>query len=144
MIISIAIIVVGVGFFTLRNKGGNNPSYDGNVKVETSTPTPELSTQDAGIMESGEVKTINVEAGSFYFKPNEIRVKKGEKVRIILASKDMMHDFNIDELGVSVPVTKAGDTSTAEFVANKTGEFEYYCSVGQHRKMGQVGKIIIE
>lgn len=90
------------------------------------------------------VKTVSIEGGSFYFKPNEIRVKKGETVKITLSSVDMMHDFVIDELNVKSPIAKSGETSTVEFVANEVGTFEYYCSVGQHRSMGQVGKLIVE
>ncbi len=98
----------------------------------------------AAMEESTDVKTINVEAGAFYYKPAEIRVKKGEKVKIVMTSKDMMHDFLIDELGVKLPITKSGETNSVEFTPDKTGTFEYYCSVGQHRTQGQVGKIIVE
>ena len=90
------------------------------------------------------VKTIDVEAGSFYYKPDTITVKKGQKVKIVLHAVSMMHDFNIDELNVKAPITKNGDTSTVEFTPDKTGTFEYYCSVGQHRANGQVGKITVE
>jgi nitrosocyanin len=93
---------------------------------------------------AGEVRVINVEGGAFYYKPNEIRVKKGEKVKIVMSSKDMMHDFVIDELKVKMPVTKGGETGTVEFVADKAGTYEFYCSVGQHRAQGQVGKLIVE
>jgi heme/copper-type cytochrome/quinol oxidase subunit 2 len=56
----------------------------------------------------------------------------------------MMHDFVIDELGVKIPVTQAGDTSVVEFVADTPGTYEYYCSVGEHRAQGQVGTLIVE
>lgn len=104
----------------------------------------------AGISLTGEldpatgVRTVEVEAGSFYYKPNLIRVQKGEKVKIVMNSVDMMHDFNIDELNVKVPVTKSGATATAEFTASEAGTFEFYCSVGQHRANGQVGTLIVE
>ena len=39
---------------------------------------------------SPEVKVISVDAGGFYYAPNEIRVTKGETVRIVMTSKDMM------------------------------------------------------
>ena len=55
----------------------------------------------------------------------------------------MMHDFNIDELGVKVPITPSGSSSTVEFTASKVGEFQFYCSVGNHRAMGQVGTLIV-
>lgn len=56
----------------------------------------------------------------------------------------MMHDFNIDELGVKVPITKSGSSAFVDFTPDKTGTFEYYCSVGSHRANGQVGKITVE
>lgn len=89
------------------------------------------------------VVTIPVEAGSFYYKPNEIHAKQGQKIKIQLKSVDMMHNFVIDELGVNMPVTKGGSSAEATFTADKVGTFEYYCGVGQHRQKGQVGKLII-
>jgi nitrite reductase (NO-forming) len=55
-----------------------------------------------------------------------------------------MHNFNIDEFNVKSDTVKAGDSTVIEFVADKTGTFEYYCSVAQHRTLGQVGKLIVE
>ena len=90
------------------------------------------------------VKVVNIEAGSFYYKPNEIRVKKGEKVKVVIKSVDMMHDFVIDELGVRTRIAQAGEMAEVEFGVNKTGELEFYCSIGNHRDMGMVGTLIIE
>lgn len=90
------------------------------------------------------VRTITMEAGSFYYTPNVIKVKKGETVRIVLNSVDMMHDFTIDELGVTSEAVKGGESDTIEFVASEAGAFEYYCSVGEHRANGQVGTLIVE
>lgn len=91
-----------------------------------------------------DVRTIEIEAGSFYYKPNELRVKKGEKIKLVINSVDMMHDFNVDELGIKSEIVKSGETGTVEFTADQTGTFEYYCSVGQHRANGQVGTLIVE
>lgn len=90
------------------------------------------------------VQVIEIEAGAFYYKPDSIRVKKGQKVQIVFKSVDMMHDFNVDELNIKSEVVKGGNSSTFEFVANEAGTFEYYCSVGQHRQQGQVGTLIVE
>lgn len=102
---------------------------------DTSKVTPTITPTD--------IKVIEVEAGSFYYKPDTITVKKGEKVRIKLTAVSMMHDFNIDELNVKIPVTVNGTFSYVDFIAEKTGTFEYYCSVGSHRANGQVGKITV-
>ncbi len=115
----------------------NRDSTDADDRASTSGETTQMDSED-------QVRTINVEAGSFYYTPNEIRVKKGEKIKLVLNSVDMMHDFVIDELGVKIPVTKGGSSATVEFTADTAGTFEYYCSVGQHRASGQIGTIIVE
>ena len=89
-------------------------------------------------------KVIELEAGSFYYKPSEITLKKGENVKIVLRSVSMMHDFNIDELGIHSLIVKDGDTGTVEFTPTQVGTFEYYCSVGQHRQNGQIGKLTVQ
>lgn len=130
-VIGVVVLVV-VGFVLARTMG--------NEESDTAMMDADM----PAMMSQGEVKTVAVEGGSFYYKPNEIRVKKGDKVRVVLESKDMMHDFVIDELGVRTAILKAGETGTVEFTADKTGTFEYYCSVGQHRANGMVGKLIVE
>lgn len=92
----------------------------------------------------GEVQVLDIEGGAFYFDPNEITVKKGDTVKIVLTSVDMMHDFVIDELDVQTPIIQSGDTGEVEFTATKAGTYEFYCSVGEHRANGMVGTLIIE
>jgi cytochrome c oxidase subunit 2 len=105
---------------------------NGNGKVQESVKEDEK-----------DVKIVEVEGGMYYFDPNEIRVKKGEKVRIVFKSVDGMHDFVIDDLGVRTKIIKAGKTAEVEFVADRTGEYEYYCSVSNHRAMGMKGTLFV-
>lgn len=88
--------------------------------------------------------TFDVVGGSFYFTPNVIHVKKGDKVKIVFHDAGGMHNFTLDEFNVKMDTIKTGETATTEFTADKTGSFEYYCGVGQHRQMGQKGTIIVE
>ena len=70
-------------------------------------------------------------------EPNVIRVRQGDRVRITMSAVDMMHDFNIDELDLSIPITPSGQSNSVEFIAEETGEFTFYCSVSDHRSRGQ-------
>ncbi len=93
---------------------------------------------------TGVVKSFNVTGQNFSFTPNEIRVKKGDTVKVTFTSNGT-HDFVIDEFNARTAVLRTGDApQTIEFVADKTGSFEYYCSVGSHRQMGMVGRLIVE
>lgn len=94
-------------------------------------------------MEPGVVE-IDMNAGSYYFDPAEIRVNLGDTVRITFNSLDMMHNFVLDEYDIETEEVSAGDTITIEFVADLAGEFEYYCGVANHRSLGQVGTFIVE
>lgn len=133
-----AAIVVGLAASLYRSRDSVLGRQDSQPLTENSVTSASLSPS------SYQSQIITVEAGSFYFNPNTIRVKQGQPVRLELKAVDMMHDFVVDELGIRVPVTRSGDTNTIEFAPTQKGEFEFYCSVGDHRQKGQVGKLIVE
>ena len=105
--------------------------------------TPPVLPPAASISTISEAKVFTLEAGSYYYKPNVITVKKGENVKVIINSVSMMHDFVIDEIQVNSAVAKSGTSTEVEFVADKIGSFEFYCSIGSHRKMGMVGTLVV-
>ncbi|MDO8557831.1 MAG: dienelactone hydrolase family protein [bacterium] len=77
------------------------------------------------------------------FSLNEMRVKRGDAVRINITNTKGMHDFVIDEYGIQkeTPLNKA---VTVEFTADKAGSFVYYCSMPNHRALGQWGTLVVE
>lgn len=91
------------------------------------------------------VKEFSITAKNFEFSEKEIRVKQGDKVKINLTSTEGTHDWVIDEFtGAKTSRINIGGSSSVEFVADKVGTFEYYCSIGTHRQMGMVGRLIVE
>ncbi len=90
------------------------------------------------------VKEFTVDGSNFKFAPNTITVKKGDTVKITLKNIAGFHDFKIDEFGVATKQIKEGTEESVTFVADKTGSFEYYCSVGKHRANGMVGTLIVQ
>ena len=73
-----------------------------------------------------------------------IQVKEGDVVRVTLTATEGRHDFVIDEFDAASERVEVGETSIVEFVADKPGTYEYYCSVGQHRANGMFGTLIVE
>jgi plastocyanin len=100
--------------------------------------------QQAPAATQGQVKSFTVEGSNFKFNPSEIRVKEGDRVRIIFKNTGGFHDWVVDEFGAATKQGNAPAEETIEFVANKKGTFEYYCSVGSHRQMGMKGNLIVE
>jgi len=93
---------------------------------------------------TAEIKTIDISGTNYTFSLEEIRVKKGDKVKIVFTSNDGFHDWTVDEFDAATSRVNTGSTASVEFVADKTGTFEYYCSVGNHRQLGMVGNLIVE
>lgn len=110
------------------NQVEDNLKTDENIQVDES---------------SGDFRVINLDSFNFGYSQKEITVKKGEKVKIIMTSSSGTHNFVIDELSVQSAVINSGGKTEFEFVADKIGSFEYYCSIGSHRDRGMVGTIII-
>ncbi|OGI83738.1 hypothetical protein A2997_02125 [Candidatus Nomurabacteria bacterium RIFCSPLOWO2_01_FULL_36_10b] len=114
---------------------------DANTTIPTTSAS---STADQALLSSPKTVTFNVTGKSLSFLPDEIRVKKGDHVKINFTSMDSTHDFVIDEFSIRTDRLQAGVSDTVEFIADKTGIFEYYCSFGEHKAMGMTGTLIVE
>jgi nitrite reductase (NO-forming) len=103
---------------------------------KTTTPGTEQTTQN-------NEKMFTVIGENFSFTPNTIEVKKGDTVKITFQNKKGFHDWVIDEFQSRTKQIKTDEEETIQFVANKVGSFEYYCSVGNHRQMGMKGTLLV-
>lgn len=140
ILIGVIVAVLVLGAVIVLGMGGRDSETENGAASETSEEVLTQDTEDAMPAEN----IIEVEGGSFYFDPNEIRVKAGETVTLTLNSVDMMHDFVIDELNIQTPTIQAGDSTTVTFTPETPGEYEFYCSVANHRAEGMVGTLIVE
>jgi cytochrome c oxidase subunit 2 len=99
--------------------------------------------RDAGASMQG-VHEIQVTLRRYEFTPGSLHVKKGERVRLVMAAVDHDHGFKLDEFDVNQKVQK-GTTVVVEFTADKVGTFQFRCSsvcgLG-HR--GMKGTLVVE
>lgn len=154
MVVLIILLIAGGIWMYTAKQGSTSPSTPSSTSSAplnsgsegSSVPSGERvvvqEEENLSVMQ-GDVRVFTLEASSFKYEPDFIGVKKGEKVKIILKSTDMMHDFNVDELDLSIPVTKSGSTNEVVFTPDRVGEFEFYCGVGDHRSKGQVGTLVV-
>lgn len=118
---------------------GSEAQDNGMVGGDAAMPVPGTDT-----MEKEVIKEFKVTGSSFAFAPAVMSVKKGETVRIVFTNSGGKHDWVLDEFtGARTKVLDAGQSETIEFVADKAGSFEYYCSVGQHRAAGMKGTLTV-
>lgn len=89
---------------------------------------------------------ISMNANNFSFSPSSLSVNKGDTVTIAMSTSGS-HTFTINELSVNESLIGGfygSGNKTFSFIANRTGTFEYYCSVGGHRGAGMTGSLIVE
>jgi len=121
VIIFIVVIVLAAG---CSSKTQNSQTgINSNVKINVQGSENNI---DSTTM--GDVKEIQMIAKQFEFAPSRITVKKGDTVRLIVTSTDVMHGIAIPEFGVDQALPP-NEPETIEFVADKTGEFSYICNV---------------
>lgn len=131
------IVLLAAGCSTAQpssNNSNNPPAQQSQGTSATQNPTTDV---------SGE-KTFTVTGQNYSFTPTEIKVNKGDKVKIVFQNSGGFHDFVIDEFNVKTASIASGDSATVEFTADKTGTFTYYCSVANHRAMGMQGNLIVQ
>jgi len=110
----------------------------------------EVMDDDSGeVMDDKETKTFVLTGVNFKFSMNgaeapELVVKEGDTVRIEFSSTSGLHDWTVDEFSANTQRVNTGGSTFVEFVADKKGTFEYYCSVGSHRSFGMKGNLIVE
>jgi nitrite reductase (NO-forming) len=134
IIIVVVIIAAGAYLYFSGQKPSDTPAT-APVATDIAKPVTENFIAD---------KTVDIKGLNYAFDVKEIKVKLNDKVKINFTNTEGFHDFKIDEYNVATKQIKAGETESVEFVADKAGTFEYYCSVGQHRANGMFGKIIVE
>ena len=88
-------------------------------------------------------KEFSIIAKKFEFVPNEIVVNHGDKVILHVKSVDVTHGFAIVDYDIN-EMLNPGEEVNVTFVADKKGEFSFFCSVpcgNGHNAMQ--GKLIV-
>jgi plastocyanin len=127
------------GSRVIEGSGASEPDASVEPDAGAAMPVPGTQTPEMEV-----VKTFEITGKNFEFSLKEIRVKKGDKVKIVFNDEQGFHDWVLDEFNARTPQLQSPNTASVEFVADKTGTFEYYCSVGQHRQMGMKGNLVVE
>lgn len=146
-IIILIIILGGIGYVLWGNNSEDAPaaeapdtSIDGEIQGQA--------TFGDGADESSEMAeadhVFDVAGTNFAFDITEMRVQEGDVVTVNLVSEEGYHDWVVDEFDAATEKIREGETTSVTFVADASGTYEYYCSVGSHREQGMVGTLIVE
>ncbi len=142
----ITIIILALlawGGYALFSREGGEATPSATIEEIYTTPSTATSTSTSSPTVIPEVKQFTVVGSNFAFSPSTLTVNKGDKVRIVFQSQGT-HDWVVDAFNARTKVLTTGQSETIEFIADKTGSFEYYCSVGSHRQMGMKGTLVVK
>ncbi|MEK7156101.1 MAG: plastocyanin/azurin family copper-binding protein [Patescibacteria group bacterium] len=149
LFIAIALIIIlGGGWYwysqqtpdTMNVNVENNDPFGSNTDTNTPGGT-EISVD--GSVSTGAIKEFTVTNSGMTFVQKALSVKKGDRVKITFNNVGGTHDFRIEGYNVGTKVVQAGQSETFEFVADRAGSFEYFCSVGNHRANGMIGTLTV-
>jgi cytochrome c oxidase subunit 2 len=77
-----------------------------------------------------QVKELRLEAYKFGFRVlNDVVINKGDHVKITVTSTDGTHGLALPDFNVNISPINQGETKSAEFIADKSGTFTYFCNV---------------
>jgi cytochrome c oxidase subunit 2 len=78
-------------------------------------------------------RRIEIVASKFSFSPNQIALKKGEPVILVLSSSDVTHGLKVKELGINVEIKKGHDMEvpvTPSAAGHFVGRCSHFCGMG--------------
>lgn len=133
LIIAALVVLGGLIYFGFKstNKQANLPATNTQSANPTSQPV-------------SAIKEFTVEGKPFEFNPKEIKVKKGDTVKITFKNNEGFHSLTIDDYNAGTKQINAGESDTIQFVADKAGSFQYFCAVDSHKDKGMVGTLVVE
>ena len=118
---------------------------EGENIVQAETPVPgQTDVEEMVVALASGVKEFDMTAKKWDFEPSIISVNEGDTVKLNIESIDVTHGFTLFEFDVNERLAP-GKTVTVEFIADKAGEYTFFCSVPCGSGHGSMnGKLIVE
>jgi plastocyanin len=134
------VVVLGGGYYWYTSQNDMDMDMtptDTNTQTNTNTNTNTTGSTNPT------TKEFTITGSNFKFAPANMNVNEGDTVKITFVNESGTHDLRVDGYNVGTKTLQAGQSETITFLADKTGTFEYYCSIGQHRQMGMKGTLTV-
>jgi cytochrome c oxidase subunit II len=123
--------------------GVHLPEPSGRVDPAQLFATPPFDQPGLKQLGSGRYQVVMI-GQMWAFTPNEIRVPRGSTVTFTIASRDLVHGFNIEGTNANIMLVP-GQVSTVTVQFRNAGEHliicHEYCGLGHHQ---MYGRIIVE
>ena len=95
----------------------------------------------------GEVpdQRIDIEAVSYDFRPDSVTVRPGTIRFVVSNAADEEHGFEVEGHGVeqAIESIEPGARDSLTVTLTRSGEYEMYCPVDNHKERGMVGTLTV-
>lgn len=133
----VAVIGAVAIFVTNRDAEGNSDIHNGENDSDNSSNSSDDS----------EEFDIELEMRNFKYSDTLIEAAPGDVLKIKLVSEGGTHDFVIDQLDISSGEIFTGKSKIITIAIPddfEPGDYQFYCSISDHRAMGMVGTLRIK
>ncbi|HET9301820.1 MAG TPA: cupredoxin domain-containing protein, partial [Propionibacteriaceae bacterium] len=122
--------------------GQDTAAADATPAGATTETTPGAGGEEQAAAGGGAGEAVTVESYDIYFEPDQLSIPADTAVPVSLPNVGVtLHNFSIDELGISVDIAPG---ATEETVINApAGTYEFYCNVPGHKQAGMVGTLTV-
>ncbi len=93
---------------------------------------------------AGQPSEIRISAKKFVFSPDQVTIKQGQPVVLVLTSEDRIHGFKMPDFGIRAEIVPGQDTRVS-LQPDKAGSFYFLCDVfcgSGHEEME--GTLVVE
>jgi uncharacterized cupredoxin-like copper-binding protein len=140
---SVVWIVLGfiVGIGVVAAYMVSNPKQSVQTPTENSDKSEEL---DEDIKNEDAIE-VTVKMSEYIISPSVISIEEDKDATFVIKNLGFTtHNFVSEELGIYSGVIPPGESKTITVMANEPGEYDFYCSIGDHRNNGMEGVLIVK
>lgn len=141
-VIAAAALIGGIIYMNSANKGVRQREQNQAGSMDTQMKNNQIVQPTTATNRAG-VKEFTVTGSNFTFDVRSITVNKGDRVRITFKNSQGTHNLTIDGYNLTTKTISGGEEDFIEFTADKSGMYEFYCSVGNHRQLGMMGVLMV-
>jgi plastocyanin len=88
---------------------------------------------------------VSIKMSEYNISPSIISIDAHKDTTFILKNLGFTtHNFVVEELDIYSGVIPPGESKTITFTAEEPGEYDFYCSIGNHRDNGMEGILIVK
>jgi len=145
-IVVVLVVLVG-GFMLFKNMqtpDQGTPAAPTDQSTQATSAPAMTDTTASGAATTGTVKEVTISGSNLNSPLQQSPSTKATPLKSLSQIPEECTMSCLMTFSAGSKTIQSGATDTFQFVADKAGTFQYYCSVGNHKAMGMVGTLTVQ